>query len=209
MTWVTIRGAMKYLHISRDAIMCAIKQGAIHAYRKPSASGSPQIACLISTDELDDWVRSWDEWEADHACAGLCPREEALLMDTDRYDQTVGLVMVEERMASYPLPLRAEDRRKIFATWCRLNQEALTEMEAAAVWMMGMGRRVSSKYLIERGRYEGTTTLHGVAFLDGDGEPHTYCINNSDSSLNARWLHEKYPEMDIRLRSSMFDGERA
>lgn len=63
MTWVTIRGAMKYLHISHDAIMCAIKQGAIHAYRKPSASMSPQISCLISTDELDDWVRSWDEWE--------------------------------------------------------------------------------------------------------------------------------------------------
>lgn len=63
MTWVSIRGAMKYLHISHDAIMCAIKQGARHAYRKPSASGSPQIACLISTDELDDWVRSWDEWE--------------------------------------------------------------------------------------------------------------------------------------------------
>lgn len=82
-------------------------------------------------------------------------------------------------------------------------------MEAAAVWMMGMCRRVSSKYLIERERYEGTETLHGVAFLDSEGEPHTYCINNSDSSLIARWLHEKYPDMDIRLRSSMFDGEGA
>ena len=63
MTWVTIKGAMKYLHISHDAIMRAIRQGAIHAYRKPSDSDSPQIACLISTDELDDWVRSWDEGE--------------------------------------------------------------------------------------------------------------------------------------------------
>lgn len=130
-------------------------------------------------------------------------------MDTDSYDQTVGQVMAKECMVSYPLPLRAEDRRELFSAWCRLNQEALTEMEAAAVWMMGMGHRVSSKYLIERERYEGTATLHGVAFLDSDGEPHTYCINNSDSSLIDRWLHEKYPDMDIRLRSSMFDGEGA
>lgn len=63
MSWVSIRGAMSYLHLSHAQIMGAIKQGKVHAYRKPSDSGSPSAACLVSTDELDGWVRSWPEWE--------------------------------------------------------------------------------------------------------------------------------------------------
>jgi hypothetical protein len=68
--------------------------------------------------------------------------------------------------------------------------------------------RVSTKYLIEKQRYEGTTKLVGVPFVDDQGNEHTYGINNSDSSLLARWLLERNPKLRIELRTSMFDKEK-
>lgn len=50
--------------------------------------------------------------------------------------------------------------------------------------------------------------LVGVPFFDDSGVEHTYGINNSDSSLLARWLLERNPEMRIELRQSMFDKEK-
>lgn len=49
--------------------------------------------------------------------------------------------------------------------------------------------------------------LTGVPFVDGEGAEHTYKINNSDSSLLARWLLGRHPGMRIELRESMFDEE--
>ena len=49
--------------------------------------------------------------------------------------------------------------------------------------------------------------LVGIPFFDDQGNEHTYGINNSDSSLLARWLLERNPRLRIELRTSMFDKE--
>lgn len=116
----------------------------------------------------------------------------------------VEAVAAAER-AHRPLPLRAADRRELFREWCRLNPGALAEMEAAARAIASRGMRVSAKYLIERQRYEGTAPLTGVPFEGPGGARHTYAVNNSDSSLLARWLRARHPGMRIDLRRSMFD----
>lgn len=126
-------------------------------------------------------------------------------MDGDDYTLPVEAVARAERMATYPLPLRAEDRRALFREWCRLNPQALGQMEAVAILIDAHGMRVSTKYLIERQRYEGTAMLVGVPFVDSEGAEHCYAINNSDTSLLARWLLERHPKMRIETRRSMFD----
>lgn len=128
-------------------------------------------------------------------------------MDTDSYDQTVGQVMRQERLDFYAWPLQTEDRLFLFHQWIDRNSDAVEEMEQAAIAIDAMGRRVSTKYLIERQRYEGHAVLHGVPFHDAAGRTHAYGINNSDTSLLARWLLERHPKMRIETRQCMFDGE--
>ena len=130
-------------------------------------------------------------------------------MDFDDLTAPVEAVVREERRMRLPLPLRARDRRALFEEWCRLNPRALREIELAARSIDARGLRVSTKYLIERQRYEGTARLVPVPFVDGAGSEHAYRINNSDSSLLARWLLERNPGMRIELRRSMFDGGEA
>lgn len=112
-------------------------------------------------------------------------------MDTDNYARPLEAVMREERQRVYSMPLKVADRRYLFAEWCEKNPKALREIELTALAIDARGLRVSTKYLIEKQRYEGT-----------------YGINNSDSSLLARWLLERHPEMRIELRTSMFDKEK-
>lgn len=145
--------------------------------------------------------------EAEREFRRLVAGEGGRRMDGDDYTLPVEAVMREERNRAYPLPLRAEDRRALFREWCRLNPHALGQMEAAAILIDARGMRVSTKYLIERQRYEGTAKLVGVPFVDSEGEEHCYAINNSDTSLLARWLLERHPGMRIEKRRSMFDRE--
>lgn len=126
-------------------------------------------------------------------------------MDGNDYTLPIEAVARAERMATYPVPLKTADRRHLFREWCRLNPEALRQMEIAAVAIDGRGMRVSTKYLIERQRYEGTARLVGVPFYDEQGNEHVYAINNSDTSLLARWLLERHLQMRIETRKSMFD----
>lgn len=128
-------------------------------------------------------------------------------MDTDDFTQPLEKVMREERRHVYPVPLKAADRRALFNRWCELNPKALREIELTALAIDARGLRVSTKYLIEKQRYEGRAKLVGVPFFDNSGVEHAYCINNSDSSLLARWLLERNPGMRIELRKSMFDKE--
>lgn len=128
-------------------------------------------------------------------------------MNTDSYDQTVGQVMRQERLDFYAWPLQMVDRLFLFRQWIDRNSDAMEEMEQAAIAIDAMGRRVSTKYLIERQRYEGHAVLHGVPYHDADGKSHVYGINNSDTSLLARWLLERHPKMKIETRQCMFDGE--
>ena len=55
------------------------------------------------------------------------------------YDLTVGQVVRRERTASYPLPLRAQDRETLFAEWVSRNGEAVRWMESRAVALEGRG----------------------------------------------------------------------
>lgn len=126
-------------------------------------------------------------------------------LDGEDYTLPVEAVAREERLATYPMPLKVADRKRLFKRWCRLNPEAMRQMERAAVAIDGRGMRVSAKYLIERQRYEGTARLVGIPFLDEQGGEHVYAINNSDTSLLARWLLGRHPQMRIELRKSMFD----
>ena len=48
----------------------------------------------------------------------------------------------------------------------RENPKALREIELTALAIDARGLRVSTKYLIEKQRYEGTTKLVGVPFVD-------------------------------------------
>lgn len=130
-------------------------------------------------------------------------------MDTDDYTRPLEAVMREERARAYPVPLRAEDRKELFREWCGMNPKALREIELTAIAIDARGLRVSTKYLIEKQRYEGSCPLVGVPFIDGNGTEHVYKINNSDSALMARWLLDRHPGMRVELRKSMFDKEKA
>lgn len=128
-------------------------------------------------------------------------------MDTSDLTRPLEAVMADERGRIRPWPLRAEDRRELFAEWCRKNPDVLRDIELTALSIDAHGLRVSTKYLIERQRYEGRYKAEGVPFTDYQGTVHVYSINNSDSSLMARWLLARHPEMNVVTRRSMFDGE--
>ena len=129
-------------------------------------------------------------------------------MNIDDYAQSVEAVIRQERQRVYSMPLKVSDRRYLFKEWCDKNPQALREIELTALAINARGLRVSTKYLIERQRYEGRAKLNGVPFYDDQGNEHTYGLNNSDSSILARWLLRRNPEMRVELRQSMFDKEK-
>lgn len=129
-------------------------------------------------------------------------------MDVDDYTQPIESVMQEERRRVCSLPLKVADRRRLFDEWCEKNPKAMREIELTALAIDARGLRVSTKYLIEKQRYEGTERLVGVPFIDYQGNEHVYKINNSDSALIARWLLDRHPTMRIELRASMFDIDK-
>ena len=88
-------------------------------------------------------------------------------MDTDSYDQTVSHVMRQERLDFYAWPLQTEDRLFLFRQWIDCNSDAVEEMEQAAIAIDAMGRRVSTKYLIERHPKMRIETRQSV--FDGEG----------------------------------------
>lgn len=100
----------------------------------------------------------------------------------------------------YPVPLSESDRQELFEMWCAANEEALAEIEATACKIAARGGKVSSKYLVEKQRYEGTAPLQSVPFQDVYGNVHDYKVNNTDTPLLARYLKAKYPTMKIELR---------
>ena len=128
-------------------------------------------------------------------------------MDASDYTQTVSRVMAAETARVRPWPLRAEDRRELFAEWVGRNPDVMRDIELAALSIDAHGLRVSTKYLIERQRYEGRYKAVGVPFTDYQGTVRVYSINNSDSSLMARWLLARHPGMNLETRRSMYDGE--
>ena len=125
-------------------------------------------------------------------------------MDTDNYAQPLEKVMREERRPR-PLPLKARDHMELFEEWVRINPDAMREIELTALAIDARGIRVSTKYLIEKQRYEDGAKLNPVTFYDDQGNPHTYGICNTITPLLARWLLERHPEMNIWTKHSLFD----
>lgn len=125
-------------------------------------------------------------------------------MDTDDYTRPLEAVMRDERKPR-PLPLKARDHLELFEEWMRLNPDAMREIELTALAIDARGRRVSTKYLIEKQRYEGGARLNPVTFYDDQGMPHVYGINNTITPLLARWLLKRHPEMNIYVKHSYFD----
>ena len=128
-------------------------------------------------------------------------------MNIDDFTQPLESVIRQERMEVYPLPLKADDRRELFAKWCERNPKALKQIELTAISIDERGMRVSSKYLVEKQRYEGTCKLVGVPFYDGNGIEHVYSINNTDTALISRWLLERHPKLNIEVRHSIYEKE--
>lgn len=128
-------------------------------------------------------------------------------MNIDDFTQPLESVIRQERMEVYPLPLKADDRRELFAKWCERNPKALKQIELTAISIDERGMRVSSKYLVEKQRYEGTCKLVGVPFYDGNGIEHVYSINNTDTALISRWLLERHPKLNIEVRRSIYEKE--
>lgn len=126
-------------------------------------------------------------------------------MDVDNLAQPLESVIRQERMAVYPLPLKIKDRTELFAKWCELNPKTLRSIELTALAIDQRGMRVSTKYLIEKQRYEGAYQITGVPFLDGNGQEHSYAINNTDTPLLSRWLLERHPDLNIEVRKSIYD----
>lgn len=125
-------------------------------------------------------------------------------MDVDDYTQPLEAVMREERKPR-PLPLKARDHMELFEEWARINPEAMREIELTALAIDARGIRVSTKYLVEKQRYEGHVKLNPVTFHDDQGSPHTYGICNTITPLLARWLLGRHPEMNIWTKHSFFD----
>lgn len=128
-------------------------------------------------------------------------------MNFDDLTQPLESVMYQERMSVYPMPLKVSDRRELFDKWCERNPKALEQIELTALAIDARGMRVSSKYLVEKQRYEGAYKLVGVPFYDGNGIEHVYSINNTDTALISRWLLERHPKLNIEIRRSIYEKE--
>jgi len=89
-------------------------------------------------------------------------------MNTDDFTQPLESVMRQERMAVYPLPLKIQDRAELFTKWCELNPKTLRNIELTALAIHQRGMRVSTKYLIEKQRYEGSHQITGVPFFEAN-----------------------------------------
>lgn len=66
-------------------------------------------------------------------------------MDVDDYTQPLESVVHQERMAVYPVPLKLKDRQELFERWCKLNPQALRQIELTALAIDQRGLRVSTK----------------------------------------------------------------
>lgn len=103
-------------------------------------------------------------------------------MDVDDYTQPVEAVVAQERAAIYPVPLKARSYVELFTAWLQANPKAAREMECIALAINARGLKVSTKYLIERQRYEGRSRLVPVPYID----QHTATATNTASTTPLR-----------------------
>ena len=127
------------------------------------------------------------------------------MVRVDDYSQDVRTVMASEK-GIYPQQFKASDREHLFQLWIEANPNHIAEIEGWALYIDMMGNRVSTRYLIEKERHEGTCgKATAIPFFDENGKRHQYAINNSDSAVLARWLLRRHPSMNIETRRSLSD----
>jgi len=103
------------------------------------------------------------------------------------------------RVAAVTIP--DETRRILFEAWCNRNPGAWNYIVGTALeyWRRGL-KRISTKFLVEKCRYDYPHKTYGIPFLDANGNTHVYNINNNDTAVMARVLLEEYPDMPIETR---------
>lgn len=127
------------------------------------------------------------------------------MINVDDYTQPVETVIAQERNLVFSRPLKVESYKALFDEWCEVNPRAIKEIEMTALAIDRRGLRVSTKYLIEKQRYEGRSKLVAVPYVDQRGNQYEFNINNTVTPLLARLLLSRHPEMRIETRKSMFD----
>lgn len=127
-------------------------------------------------------------------------------MVAGRMAQAAGRIADAMNAQRHDVPISATSRAVLFAEWCRRNPGPLAEIDHWALELYRHGRVVSTKYLVEKQRYEGVERAEGVPFVDQHGRVHCYAINNNDTPLLARRLLDKYPRMDVRTRRTSYES---
>ena len=124
-------------------------------------------------------------------------------MNAEDYTQTLWSVMRAESF--YPKELKDADLRRLAEEWAAINEPAISEMEGVAMRLHAAGKRLSSKYLIERQRMEGVNPFVPVLYVDEYGEEHRYAMSNSLSPWLARELRRRHPDWKFKTKKSLFD----
>lgn len=65
--WLSLNAAAKYVGVNVSLVRKGIASGELRAYRRPD-SDSSHAKVLISSDDLDAWVRSFPEYKARVMC---------------------------------------------------------------------------------------------------------------------------------------------
>lgn len=102
---------------------------------------------------------------------------------------------------TFDTPLQQEDRRTLFDMWREKNPGAWAYIRATALeyWHRGH-KRISTKFLVEKCRYDWPHETVGIPFTDQNGKTHLYNVNNSDTPAMARVLLAEFPDMPIETR---------
>ena len=72
----------------------------------------------------------------------------------------------------YPLPLKVEDRRRLFDEWMRSNPLLVEQMERWALMLDMRNGYVSVDHIFNKARFESDIAAVGVPFEDDSGKPH-------------------------------------
>lgn len=109
---------------------------------------------------------------------------------------------------TYHKPLLKDELRDLWEEWKKRNPQAVSWLYNEAKASYWYGKRVSSKYLIEKLRYESGIDINPVIYFDQKGNEHKYAISNDLTHFIAVWLKDLMPSLDIVIKYSRFDENK-
>lgn len=101
--------------------------------------------------------------------------------------------------------MSGEEMRGLFAEWCRANDEALYYVLSQANYLASRGRTFSSKYLLEKMRYETDMQLVRIVYIDAHGAEHYLKLSNDLTHFLGKLIKELLPHARITVKKSRFD----